>query len=323
MNLLRKSHPGYIPRSLSLNSYTIRLKSSPIILTIALFMMTTSGFSESIMDQKPDKDAENTLPLFQGNQYRYPNSNMFKRIALDLVALPASVTGWNAMDWAGFGAVAIPVTTLMWPGSPSLDVRFQNWVKEHRSKFLDNTLKKVPTNVMTGLTLGYMGIGWGSALLTKNETLSELISLGSEALTAGQIYHLTFKIMLGREGPNQGSRTGKIHGPTTKFFPGGTPSGHLITTSILTSVPAEYFDSWWLRGLSLAAMTYVGAASVYDNQHYLSDVIWGAGMGYAIGRWVVRNRSTRFRNTDQGAQRVSILPIPASGVYGLQISGAW
>ncbi len=266
-----------------------------------------------------------SLPPLQGPQYRYPNTTLFPRIFIDIVAVPASVVGWDDADWAGFSAVAVPVVALMLPFNPSMDASFQDWVRRNQTQFLDDYLVKVKTPAMSIFTIGYMGVLWGAGWVSQSDTALEFASITSEALVVGQFYHLSLKVLIGREGPYQGTRNGIVHGPTVEWFPGGTPSGHLVTTSVLASVWGEYFDSWILRGAGLAITGYMAAASVYGNAHFLSEVIWGAGMGYAVTSWVVRNRSSRYRYTaDGGRTYVGLAPLSLpDGGGGVQVVGSW
>jgi membrane-associated phospholipid phosphatase len=45
-----------------------------------------------------------------------------------------------------------------------------------------------------------------------------------------------------------------------------------------------------------------GISRVYDHTHYVSEVIFGAGVGWAVGYWI----SNKPRNQDE--QTVFILP---------------
>ena len=284
---------------------------------------TETVTTETVTTETVTTEEPLSLPPFQGPQYRYPHTTLFPRIGLDIIAIPASVVGWDEADWAGFTAVMAPVVVLMLPFNPSLDVEFQRWINANKGGDPTPFLYKVKTPAMSIFTVAYMGAFWGTAWISQDDTVLELVSLTSEALVVGQFYHLSLKVLIGREGPYQGTKLGIVHGPTFEWFPGGTPSGHLVTVSVLASVWGEYFDSWILRGAGLAVTGYMAAASVYGNAHFLSDVIWGAGMGYAVTSWVVRNRSTRYRYTDEGREWVGVVPLALPDVAGVQVVGGW
>jgi hypothetical protein len=80
---------------------------------------------------------------------------------------------------------------------------------------------------------------------------------------------------------------------------------------------AEYWDSWWLRGVALTAGTYMSASLVYHDQHFVSDVLWGGAMGYAVATWVVdRHTSARHRHATSAAVPGLYVVPGAAGVAG-------
>jgi membrane-associated phospholipid phosphatase len=81
------------------------------------------------------------------------------------------------------------------------------------------------------------------------------------------------------------------------------PSGHATTAFAAASVLERHFGyraSW----PALAGAMYVAVSRLVDNRHFLSDVMFGAGLGTASGWTVV---GTRGRN------RYTVQPVPVSG----------
>jgi hypothetical protein len=231
----------------------------------------------------------------QGDELRFPNANVWKRTVWDVAAVPASVVGWDKGDWLRTAAFVAPTVALMVPPHPSLDVRFQRLVDSNRNKALDHffvQIKSIPESVALA---AYGAIIFSTAYFRKDKRLFEYGTLALEALAIEQFFHLTTKFMIGRESPYQGNHQGEVHGPTQLFFPGGTPSGHTATAYAMFAVLAEYWDKWPLHVLAQVGGLYVATSVIYSNQHYLSDALIGAAMGYYIGRWVVRHRSSRYR----------------------------
>lgn len=275
-------------------------------------------------ERPPEGAPKTSYGLFLGPEYRYRELNVLARIGLDFVAIPAGVTSWDAKDWGLFGAVAVPTVALMWPGDPSLDVRIQRFVVGHQRPSVDAFFPRLKNTETSIGTLAYVGAFWGLGVVTGDSTILELASLTSEALTVTQGFHVAAKLSLGREGPAQEQRLGLVHGPTTRFYPAGTPSGHAATTGALLSVLSEYFDTWYATALAISGTAYVSASLIYNDQHFASDILWGASMGWAVGSWVVRHRSTRYKDSgDGGVQRVRVLPTVVSGGIGAAFSGVW
>jgi membrane-associated phospholipid phosphatase len=89
--------------------------------------------------------------------------------------------------------------------------------------------------------------------------------------------------------------------------PRGFPSGHASTSFAIATVLQEHFG--WKAGIpAFAAAAYTGVERVADNQHWASDVVFGAALGVASGRTV----TIRLRHT-----RVSAAPAVMPGGLGV------
>lgn len=69
------------------------------------------------------------------------------------------------------------------------------------------------------------------------------------------------------------------------------PSGHAAATFAFASVLERHLG-YRLAWPTLALATYVGTSRIVDNKHYLSDVVFGAALGTAVG-WTVVGRHGR------------------------------
>lgn len=260
----------------------------------------------------------------QQDSLRYPETRIVPRIVRDLVAVPASVVAWDEKDWARFSAFAVPTVAMMWPASPSIDTQIERALPPIRNQPGDRAFLKIDTIPMAMALLGAGGLLFGTAWLTKNDRLFEYGTLSLETLAVVQFWHVTAKLLLGREGPYSDARAnGDYHGLTRISFPGGTPSGHAATTYAMLAVAAEYWDRAPLYVLAHAVGLYASLSLVYHQQHFVSDVIWGAGMGYFAARWVVRHRSSRYRCRKKDLawhDRVLMLPVAGGGNFGLTFS---
>jgi hypothetical protein len=66
------------------------------------------------------------------------------------------------------------------------------------------------------------------------------------------------------------------------------PSGHAAVT-FATATVIERHLGWRKSVLGYAIASYVAASRLHDNQHYLSDVVFGAAVGSIAGRTVVHH----------------------------------
>lgn len=255
---------------------------------------------------------------FTGEQYRYGNAGIFERIAVDLIAFPASAGGWSAPEWAAAGSVGVSTVGLMWPTDPSPDVRLDRWIRAELDPLPDVWAIEIQAVLWSGMALGG-GLTWGAAELYDWPDVAEGMSLMAESVAVSQVYHLTFKLLIGREGPEQGDGLGLVLGPTESFrlFPAGTPSGHAATLMATLGAADAYWKPSW--PISVASHTvviaYIGM-HVATHRHFLSDSIWGSAMGYGVARWVVNNRAS-----DAHRERVALRPWASPVGPGLVVQG--
>ena len=114
------------------------------------------------------------------------------------------------------------------------------------------------------------------------------------------------KLSVGRERPdNSGSR-----------FSSSFPSGHVSGSFALASV----FDSMYGHkvGIPLYAFaSFVGLSRISDNKHFLSDVIFGAALGTAVGRGV----SSIHKDGDKS--NLLVIPYSDGRNSGLALAIIW
>jgi membrane-associated phospholipid phosphatase len=260
-----------------------------------LLLLIVVGKALPTRAQSDENEVRCEGPL-QQDHFRVPNARVIPRAWRDLAAVPASVVAWDGADWGRFSAIAIPTLAMMSPPNyRSYDVKLQRWLRENERPGADKLFLQIKTIPISIALASYGAALFGTAWALDNDELFEFASLSFEALLVTQFFHITSKLLLGREGPYQGDGEGRIYGLTRISFPGGTPSGHAATTYAVLTVMAEYWDKLPLHFLAHAIGVYVSMSLVYERQHFISDVIWGAPMGYFIGRWIVRHRSSRYR----------------------------
>lgn len=268
-------------------------------------------------DSEPPEAAELTnLPWLHGPAYRTDRLPVYERIFTTGFAIPAGVGGWDGADWLATAAVGTTTVGLMWPAGPSADVRLERWLARKRGGVGDDLFihaRTIPITIgIAAFTATTAGIGWAA----DSAELLEYTELMIEALGVAQTYHLVFKLLLGRQSPYQGNGQGDMHSLAKVSFPGGTPSGHALSMYVIGTVAAYYWDTWYLHVLSHMVGLYFAAALTYSGQHFVSDVVWGGAMGYAVARWTVRHRSSRYVDTEGGPVEVDFMPVPIEGGGG-------
>lgn len=259
-----------------------------------------------------------------GDAYRYDRAPVWRRALVDVVAIPADVPRWSAGDAAQVALVLSAGVVLMLPLRDPYDARLDRWI----TRELDDRVPKVWTEVMQpalwgGLALGGFGTWWWAARHGRPD-VAQGMSLMGEALAVAQAYHVTVKLLVGREGPWDGEGRARILGPraSLRLYPAGTPSGHATTLFALTSAGCAYFrPPAWAVGTLYGVATFLVLAHVKDHRHFLSDVVLGAGLGHGVGRWVVLHRAAPAERPRARAS-IAVVPMPVAGGGGLAIAGA-
>lgn len=315
-------HPAWStrarPQSRQVNVARARASATASACSLAL-CLSLASLSSLAAQASPDgaqaTGASGSGPLL-GEAFSYERLWWLPRGLVDVVAIPAQLPTLDSEGWAKLTLAAIPIGALMVGPDPSLDVRAQRWV--------NRVLGEPRFRLWTGASDPFLWVGLWSPLvasfiighLEHRPELLELVSLSFESLIVVQTYQLGIKLLLGREGPENGDGLGRILGPAWgyRLLPAGTPSGHAATLYGLIGVADTYFALPWLSIVLHTVGAALALTLVTDDYHYVSDVLWGAGMGYGVGHWIVRHRSTRRRSLSP----LTVAPMP----NGVSIIGA-
>lgn len=286
----------------------------------ALLRAVRAAAPEIASEAAPQPTAKR--PLLVEDRFRYGNLWLIPRGVLSGVAIPLSIPYWSPHEITRMVATTATVTTMMLPLGPSLDVRIYRAMQSARTPFLDALFPKIYTIPMTLGIAAYTTILSAGFYFFKRPRLREYVSLMLEALGIVQFYHVSLKLLIGREGPYQGVGEGRVFGPTRVFFPGGTPSGHTASAFAILVTAAEYYGTWPIRILAYVGASYMATSFAYNNQHFASDVIWGAMMGDTVARWVVRHRSSANRGPSLRPKlQASPMVVPGGAGFSLSLSG--
>lgn len=174
----------------------------------------------------------------------------------------------------------------------------------------------------------YIGTGmYAAGLLFQNRTLADMGLHASEALSIASVAGFVLKGIVGRPLPRQHNagadadsyvfgRGVRVDGNWQAF-----PSGHTLAVfSIASVLTAEAQDRWPSRGTLVGVLTYgvasaAGISRLYNNAHWLSDVIFGAGIGIVSGIKTVQYAHTHPGNwVDRLLRHASFAPAPGGAV---------
>ena len=218
-------------------------------------------------------------------------------------------------DWTVFGSVAA-ATTLAFVYDDEVyslvDKSLNHSQSENISKYTDVFGEEYFILPSVALTYAFGSVIDDCRL--KNLSLAALQSFVYAEVASAGLKILTCRIRpseFNSQQPTANSQTWL--GPFKSFESTSFPSGHAMRSfALATTVAGFYPDKKWIGivSYSLATMTSVGR--VISKEHWTSDVIVGAALGYFIGRGVVK-----FNEKIGNISSVEIQPIVTN--YGLGV----
>lgn len=174
--------------------------------------------------------------------------------------------------------------------SSMVDEEVRNIVQSNQTNFL-----KYYTNVTNELgSAKYivpLSIGlYGVSLFTKSQKFSDASFTAFESLELAMLMTGGLKTAFGRARPFQelGSRDFKMFKGIQDSF----PSGHTTVAFAFLTPYAEYLGPPYSYLLYFLASS-TAFARLYRDVHWLSDVVAGAGVGYIVGKSLVRLHKKR------------------------------
>jgi hypothetical protein len=173
----------------------------------------------------------------------------------------------------------VPASTWLWAGgailaSSLLDNPMDNWAQAHQSGSSESAGKAtnaLPLAMALGAGLLYTGIGGDGAASTAETALT------AAAYTWGA--NLVTRYTVGRARPFEEKGSGSFNGFSGDSAQSGFASNHVAVAFALATPFAQRHDMPWLYGLAAAS----AFGRVQQREHWTSDTVAGAFIGYAIG----------------------------------------
>ena len=230
---------------------------------------------------------------------------------------------WMALGFTAATAAALPFDQMV-AGNLQLPAN-QNEPGLVRSSALFRNLADPGTVYISG---GLFAVG----KMFGNATLTEMGLHASEALVVASVAGFVLKGAVGRPLPRQHSadadsykfgRGIRVDGNWQAF-----PSGHTLAAfSVASAITAEAQWRWPAAAGFVGALTYgtaaaAGISRLYNNAHWVSDIIFGAGIGVFSGVKTVEYARTHPNNWfDRVLAHAAVSPAPGRGMtVGLHFS---
>ena len=161
----------------------------------------------------------------------------------------------------------------------------------------DDKIQEVYQGKILGKSAAKLGDYWGIAgqfiILSRLKLGSDEFNYATSAIIANGLCTYGIKFITGRVRPDGANRRSFPSGHTSSSFLAATIADDLYGSKI--GVPA-----YLLAGLT-------GLSRIHDNKHYLSDVIFGAGLGIALGKGFGNDAQKKtLQKIDDGGIKIRI-----------------
>jgi membrane-associated phospholipid phosphatase len=187
------------------------------------------------------------------------------------------------------------------------DAAIQQFFYKNQSSFTENTSKYFFDPLGNGLySIPALGILYGCGAIWHNGQARGTALKGVEAYLITAVFTQVIKQALHRHRPNQDEPPDPYawDGPFADIHYNAFPSFHSSAIfAIATVVSLSYQKTVWVPVVcyTLASLTAISRMSV--NEHWASDVLMGAALGFGIGSLVYNGTKTS----------VKVLPVSSTG----------
>jgi membrane-associated phospholipid phosphatase len=218
---------------------------------------------------------------------------------------------WQEQDWQNLGLAAASVVGV----AAILDRPIRDEMRRHapnNSRFL-----KTVERFGAEYSLGVLGGFYLAGTIGNNDIATAVAQDGLAAsIIASGIITPTIKFITGRARPRENTGIATFHPFSLSYSSNSSfPSGHTTQAFAVASVIANHYDEVWVSYSSYTVAGLVGAARIYHDAHFASDVMAGAMIGTLVGKSVVaHNKTMRSAN-------MAIMPEIAPGLIGVRLAG--
>lgn len=211
----------------------------------------------------------------------------------DVGRIATSPLKWKGRQWVYAGS-AVAATAL----AHIADAAVQDFAVHAQS----NTGDVLATYIGQPLGNGYylftatLGTYLGGKVF-HNPKVSDpaLVAFKAVLIADGAAGIIKFLIHRQRPSEGEGPDPNVFYGPSFRTDMISFPSGHTAGAFALASALSTYYhDKLWVSLVSYPLAAVTACSRIYDNRHWLSDVVFGAAVGYFIGHTVAKPQLYRW-----------------------------
>ncbi len=216
----------------------------------------------------------------------FDDAKIFLNDGVDYFTYPLHA---DSKDWLIFAGITATTYSLM-----HADI----YVKDHIGRSTTLTLNKdfwdIPTTygIVTYANIGALST-YGIGLLSGSDEVRKVGRMLFQSLSYSGLNVMFFRTVIERKRPyyEKGQWAFKLFTTDNEFQ--SFPSGHTTVAFAFSTVLAEYFDTFYSRIFFYGLAASTAFARVYNNQHFLSDVFFGALIGISGGLHTVNQENKR------------------------------
>ncbi|MFZ2864068.1 MAG: phosphatase PAP2 family protein [Ignavibacteriaceae bacterium] len=197
---------------------------------------------------------------------------------------------FQSEDWIKLSAT-IGITGL----AMIIDEDIKYFSQSNKTEFLNNIFK-VDDYYHIEFMASSIAVLYLYALIDKNNEVRNLSLRLAESTVYAELINLSIKFISGRSRPYFSESAFMFDPFKFNFDQTSFPSGHSTLAFAYSSVIAKEYNNflWKLGWYSLAVIT--AYARVYNNKHWLSDIVLGSAIGLFVGEYVNNHKTNRRYN---------------------------
>lgn len=221
-------------------------------------------------------------------------------------------------DWTAFAGIATATT-------------FAFIYDDEIYDFINNTFTNSQSNTISQYTdifgeelfiVPSIALTYAVGAIDKNPRLKNLSLATLQSFIFAEVASAGIKVLTCRERPQipspnpaPESRSQEWLGPFASFESTSFVSGHATRAfALATTVAGFYPEKKWVGVVSYSLATATSLGRIISKEHWTSDVIVGAALGYFIGRGVVK-----FNEKIGNINTVKIEPIATNYGFGIAV----
>ncbi len=222
--------------------------------------------------------------------------NNFINVSADFYTSPLR---FKTEDWIKLSSV-VGITAI----ASLADKEVRSFSQQNKGNFADDIF-----NIDKYYYIEFVGASiiafYGYGLIGENDKIRKLAVKLTEATFLATSITVITKTVVGRGRPYNQESQYSFNPFTFDNDYNSFPSGHTSLAFAYSTVMANEVDNafWKIGWYSLAGL--VGYARIYHNQHWFSDVLMGAAIGYFSGEFVNNHDSNANEQT-----QLNIIPYP-------------